>query len=439
MHIKKHTKGKSNEISFDVLEAKKGLDANDDQEDNPLGRISMFTLGKRKPPATPSRETKLPINYVAPKTSSAKRPAWEYPREEVANKKAKRKRGKRLLITVVAAGLTCAAVLGGIAIVQGIQRQQEFLGNLDKQIEATDAVYDATYDFRSLVDDALNTPLPDLNAADLRERYERVKDTSSPATKLRATKTAVENLQGSLTSRGDIERSNKVLSSINAQLNLLEMGGPIVEDVLEAATQYAQAEDYMTLVLQADSAAREGASASTDLTDETARASMQKSDEALNLFATARDTLQKAIDGEMAWFTTEDTQDSSQSFVAEEAQEAGSEEGQDADQETPAPTLESVADIKTALQPFIDYVNLRIDAQQAAKDADQGYLSRSSATMIEANDRYNALEFKAADLYAQIKENVPSKIILSAYESAPALAQQKAAWLAEFAKCTPLL
>ena len=67
-HIKKHTRGTSNEISFSVLDAAKNAldgDANDKQKHAPFsGRISLFTLpGRRKKPAgTPTKERGLPLS-----------------------------------------------------------------------------------------------------------------------------------------------------------------------------------------------------------------------------------------------------------------------------------------------------------------------------------------------------------------------------------------
>ncbi|MFR9259562.1 MAG: hypothetical protein ACLVMH_11790 [Christensenellales bacterium] len=58
-HIKRHTRGTSNEISFSVLDAaKNALEGDDDGLKHRPGRISLFTLpGKRKKPApTPTKE-----------------------------------------------------------------------------------------------------------------------------------------------------------------------------------------------------------------------------------------------------------------------------------------------------------------------------------------------------------------------------------------------
>ena len=64
-HIKRHTRGTSNEISFSVLDAaKNALEGDDDGLKHRPGRISLFTLpGKRKKPApTPTKERGLPLS-----------------------------------------------------------------------------------------------------------------------------------------------------------------------------------------------------------------------------------------------------------------------------------------------------------------------------------------------------------------------------------------
>ena len=164
-HIKRHTRGTSNEISFSVLDAaKNALEGDDDGLKHRPGRISLFTLpGKRKKPApTPTKERGLPLStggfvsvddsgptsklgMIAPPSRSSgsteKNPSTTLavapvkpkrsPEEEIALRKARRRLSKWLaiaVVVVVSAGLLSA---GGVYLYRDYQTQQGHVAVLD--------------------------------------------------------------------------------------------------------------------------------------------------------------------------------------------------------------------------------------------------------------------------------------------------------------------
>ena len=164
-HIKRHTRGTSNEISFSVLDAaKNALEGDDDGLKHRPGRISLFTLpGKRKKPApTPTKERGLPLStggfvsvddsgptsklgMIAPPPRSSgsteKNPSTTLavapvkpkrsPEEEIALRKARRRLSKWLaiaVVVVVSAGLLSA---GGVYLYRDYQTQQGHVAVLD--------------------------------------------------------------------------------------------------------------------------------------------------------------------------------------------------------------------------------------------------------------------------------------------------------------------
>ena len=97
-HIKRNTQGTSNEISFSVLDAKKAAHADTDEDaGSPLGRISLFTLGKKRPSGTPSKDPTLPGKFTQRAHAAPSRPSWEFSGTEVEDRKVRRKRNRRLL------------------------------------------------------------------------------------------------------------------------------------------------------------------------------------------------------------------------------------------------------------------------------------------------------------------------------------------------------
>ena len=64
-HIKRHTRGTSNEISFSVLDAaKNALEGDDDGLKHRPGRISLFTLpGKREKSLLPRRPRNVDCRF----------------------------------------------------------------------------------------------------------------------------------------------------------------------------------------------------------------------------------------------------------------------------------------------------------------------------------------------------------------------------------------
>ena len=196
-HIKRHTVGTSNQISFSVLDAaKNALDGEkgggEKKRAFPFGGIPPFTLArKKKAVSTPTKEQGLPLSTrglrvggfgggAPPLHAAARRPrrprrqragfpavrarmrparrcrtartpweacsaampVWPAPAEEVARRKTTRKRRRLLAYTLAFA--VGAAVIGGAGwwLYQGHQEQQARIGESDQalaRIEEADA------------------------------------------------------------------------------------------------------------------------------------------------------------------------------------------------------------------------------------------------------------------------------------------------------------
>lgn len=365
-HIKHNTKGTSNEISFSVLDSMKGPDDEGDGT-SPLGRISLFTLG----PESNS------------KRSSGSAVKGRSPDSEIKARRQQRKRSRRLVFAII--GILCLIVLAfaGILLAGQYQRMQERAQDLGAQVDDVREQYTVAEPFLTLVETTLATPLPDVDAKALDQQLADWESRQqSIATKLRASKTALENLQESL--RGaDLERANRAIAAVNATIQALEAGRSVLTQVSSAAKAYDQAEAFLAKAMEADSLAREAASITLD-SPEAANAAIEKSNAAIDDLAAARDAVQ-AVQAEAGWMI-----DASGAFER------------------------SAADL---LKPFADYANLRIRAQEYAIQADEGYLELSSQQMSSANASYNSSEAEAAELIASLRDAYPTDIVDKAYEA----------------------
>lgn len=401
-HIKKNTQGTSNEISFSVLDSMKGSDEEDDGT-SPLGRISLFTLGPKRPAGTPSKEPSLPGKPAGGRSggrSKARGAAWKPPSGEVKERRKHRKRNKRLVLAFVGALCAVGLAFGGVVAVGRYQQMQERAQTLDGQIESIREQYGTVEPFLTLVETTLQTPLAEIDAGALDAQVvDWDARQQSIVTKLRATKTSLERLEEQLTG-SDAERANSAIAVVNAATKAAEAGRAALTEVLGAAKANVRAQAFTENAVAGDSDAR--AAAAIPLTDAAAaEAAIDQSNAAIADFAAARDAVQ-ALAADAAGLI-----DGSGAFT------------------------ESAADL---LKPFADYANLRIQAQECAIQADEGYLNRSSQQIAEANAQYNELEQQAAELITEQRGRYPVDILQQAYEAALPQSESVTSWQTEWGR-----
>lgn len=405
-HIKRNTRGTSNEISFSVLDAKNAAHADAEKDDeSPLGRISLFTLGPKRPSGTPSKDPSLPEKYTQRAHSAPSRPSWEFSGAEVKDRKLHRKRHRRMLMALM---IVAVLVLVGFGATFGItqyQQSQERAHSLSAQIEEINTQFTAAQPFLSLVDTTLATPLPDLDSDRITQALDDFDQRQqSISTKLRAAKTAIEDIERT-SSGSQSEKANDALSAINALMKSFEVGRSVLEEVVSAAKVYDQAEAFLASTMEGDSLARQAAA--IDLVDAAAaQEAISVSDSAIAQFAQARDAV-RAVENTGSWLI-DDSGLFDQSAIE-------------------------------VLKPFEEYATLRITAQGYAKQTDEARANLSSQEMIEANTNYNSTEEEAARLIADKREEYPTDIVRKAYEATLQRSEDVALWQSEYAKANTLL
>lgn len=436
-HIKHHTRGTSNEISFSVLDAaRSALDEEKGSAAPKIGKpgiISLFTLARRgKPIATPTKEkglhlpsgefvsvedsgspsglAALPASSAtasagtrasaggsasgsAEKASSAAteptvsrgsrshaaepRRAWQTPEEEVAARKRARQRRKRLLQATL--GLLALVVLAfGVHTLLAVMEQQQdvrdrLLGGIE-DVEHADA---AVVAFDELVVSIINDDSLELDAAEVEQEYAALSsDLDESYAELEAAKRIIDQLQSDLSDNQEKDAANQAIAAINARVNMIDAGRTIVEETLAARSAISYAQQGWDAMLAADALARDAAALVTNTTVDSVTASMEKSQSAASSFKQAADAFASAQDA--------------------------------------YPALD--------MSSYADYVDLRLRAQNCAIASDQAYLDRDKETAASKNDEYNDLDLQAVQLAPSIARN-PADIAVELLEGSIASAE----------------
>jgi ElaB/YqjD/DUF883 family membrane-anchored ribosome-binding protein len=176
-----------------------------------------------------------------------------------------------------------------------------------------------------------------------------------------------------------------VINSLEKQLDL---GGDVVALTETTTKCYALSSDFLNDVLEADTLSRDATALAESLTDESAQASAEKSDEAREKFNTALAELTNL-------------------GVLEEAFSAEND---------------------AVMSSYIEYVNMRIQSQQYAIESMQNYLSRNKDAMQTATDAFNSSESTAAELMSQL-EIYPADLVKNYYSGK--IDDTKAQWDSE--------
>ncbi len=412
-HIKKHTAGTSNEISFSVLDAAKAaLDGDGSEEDGrgPLfGRIALFTLpGRRKKPvATPTKARGLHLSTgdfvsvddedgatsfgviaadavstaagradadaIGAKRSSLPLPSGasssasaspRTPEQEIARRKARRRLSRIVAIAVVSVASIGLLTAGGMYLYQDFQKHEESVSRLDEAI----ALVSQADETLLVLDDVVEHPFAedaDEKRAGLGGRADEARGLLAEADE-RARAVSVE-----LRDAGAKEAANQAVAAIAARQTLLETGSQIAAASASAQQAVQHIEAAWTHLLTADDLARDAAALVTETTAENVQASKDKTNEALAELESARAELESAR----------------QAFDAVDASSLAA------------------------------YVDKREEALEHAILSDDAFLARDRNEAASQNDAYNVADAEAAELANTLPTDLPS-LVHDAYEDA---------------------
>lgn len=398
-HIKKHTRGTSNEISFSVLDAAKNAldgDGNDKQKHGP-GRIALFTLpGRHKKPApTPTKERGLPLStgdFVSvddnASTSkmgalpSAARPTSQTeksspaplavvpakpkrsPEEEIARRKARRRLSKWLavaVIVVVSIGLLGA---GGMYLYRDYQSQQGHVAVLDDALSLVKEADETIQQLDEVVTDPFAKGSEEQRTA-IQAQLEAVEQ------KLQDADEKARAVSLELNGAREKEAANQAVAGIAARFTLVEQGQLLMNAATEAQSAAEGVDAAWKTVLEGDDLARQAAQLVTETTAENVEASKSKTNEALAAF----DEAYAAFLDVQATYPQAD------------------------------------------LTQFVDYVAKRQESLGYAIASDDAILAKNKEEATAQNNAYNIADAEAATLAKALPDD-PSSIVDEAFEDA---------------------
>ena len=440
-HVKKSTRGTSNELSFSVLDAARnalddGKDPSSDQARG-FGRIRLFTLpiGRRKPPATPKKDElaalmggSSPVPSSASSTPSlvkpveSDKPSSEVPavplpqaepkvpkpaqpspsrferaprstgrtsEEEIAWRKARRRKGKIL------AGILCAVIivaLAGAGLFYLYQDNVRYHQNTQLLQESADALT-STDEFLLALDDALQDPLGDQAETFFNDRQG---DLASIGSSLQLAESKADEAMQGLRETVEREAADALMATSAARQTLVDQGWRILEDSVGMKSLYERVGEAWQQTGEADSLAREAAQLAGENSQEAITRSTELSNEASALFSDVRTTMEAL------------------------AQE----------------------DAEVDLSAQIAYLDKRIEALGYAVASNDALLARDTAAAVEQNDAYNAADKEATSLAAALPIDPGQPVLdvlearladpIEAYEAARGQASTSDAFLRDY-------
>lgn len=371
-HIKEHTVGTSNELSFSVLDAaKKAADGDSSTgERSRPGFLQIFSFPVKKTRGTPTKDDVLPLSGdgatsmptdVSSKKAPSKPLSFEEPTVEIARRKAKRRNYNRLVVAfVLVISLTVVGGVGYFAYSE-ISNHSAQVSTLDQALNLVISADETII----AIDEVLSKPVTDetIEQADtLATQIARARQDLGQA------KAATQQANTNLRDSADKEAATQAIAAIEAREEMLTLGSALMQADIAAKQGVDALVEAWGLILQADTFARDAATLVADTTPENVAASMQSTSQAL-------EALNKA---------------------------------------------NSLIDQVSATYPDIDvaaqkqYVAKKIEASQEALASDEAILVQDRQTAEAHNNAYNQADKEAVELAKSLPEN-PAQPVLDRY------------------------
>jgi len=396
-HIKRHTEGTSNELSFSVLDAaKRRADAKEGtgevSEIPNFGKIPIFALGsskgKKKKGGNPKKDNILPLStgetIVSPSDasgSSSGLPApsdtlsglgqgigsaggkaynlpYSSPETEIERRKSKRRRQR--FGTTLAASIVLLAVLGGggYLLFKEVSNHQAQVSLLDQAIEKILEVDDVIVP----LDEIVNSKGDNNETEKINKLLSQIPDAQEKLEKAeKLANQAVENMRDS----SEKEAAEQALIATRARKEMLDAAVVLLETDIAAKNDAKKIDQAWNLLLEGDASAREAAALVLDTTNENIEASKPKSEEAQGKFNEAL-TVFNAL---------------------------------------------TESDLEPDLQKYITYTTKRAEAMAFAIASDVALLEQKRVEAEENNNAYNAAEEEAAQIAKEFPTNIADPIV----------------------------
>lgn len=400
-HIKRHTEGTSNEISFSVLDAAKNALEEGRGAKRGRGLFGKVTIvppsssGQAAPPTLsgdasapiksrkntksaksvkptkpskaakvssattfaptsaisstpvmPSAQTKMNMSASAPAPARS-------PEVEIARRKARRKLSKVVAISAVAMISLALLAFGGWYLYQDYQHQQANVTQLDEALSLLSEADDTVL----LLDEIVEQPFADDAAtkiASVSSQLDSANDALSRADELaRAASTELKKTE-------DKEVANQAVAAIAARKTLLSTGEAMMATATDAQTAGEHLTTAWEYLLDSHEKAQEAAQLVEETTEENVKESQERTNEAIAALESARSELVSAQEV----FPSIDT------------------------------------------DSINAYIDKRIEAFGYALASDEAFLTRNKEEATAQNDAYNTADAEAAELAKELPDDI---------------------------------
>lgn len=385
LHIKRFTEGKSNEISFSVLDARNNEPKNVGKRDKKGGRTRFTGVfrpaplsgvrplwqsgssGAKKNTKTRESDDQRTKEFSDSQLSngvkivSRETPFHRAAEQEIARRKAKR-RNRRLISGLFGTVLLVVALGAGGLYVHGLYKTEvesrAVLSDAIESIEATD-------DFILEVDSLIGKKIDETSLARLQELDKEIPAVKTQLSEARKhAESALDTLRGSK----DKEAAGQAMNSVDSRTEMLVQADMVISLMADTYADVRAIEEAWGSLLTADALAREAVSLVSETTEENVNASIEKTQAARQEF-------------EEAW-------NEFNSLVGIEGLD---------------------------VQPYLDYIDKRVESLDYASLSNEAILIQDKSTAEEYNEKYNQADIQAAKL-AEGFENSPSNSIYARYD-----------------------
>lgn len=393
-----------------------------------LGFIPIFTLrGRRKPPATPVKEQGLllssgefistessspqvpllakasaPSNGMSESASAAASvsnevltnaplgqaqvsgvassglagaasasasqsvPSWSTPVDEVARRKASRKKRKAVAVTAFMAACFLLVAVAVFVAYEALQVQKTAKGKLISQIEVIADADTALLSLDEMVVAIINDGWAEGAAGISADYWALEADLEESAAMLTSAITTISQVQVDLQDPYDQEAAVQAIVAAKARLSMIEAGRNMAEIAIGGQNAYAHAEEAWICLVEADSLAREAAQLVSNTSVENVKQSMTLTKDALDALAEAPDHL-----------------------TAAENELGGLE-----------------------YSSYRQYIELRTESLEHALLSDQAYLDRDKEKAAQENELYNDLDKQAVQVAQEIGSDTAEMVLV---------------------------
>lgn len=369
IHIKSHTKGTSNELSFSVLDAARDSQSKASQDKLSVGELDLYTVRghKGKPKGAPKKNEALlyQSDSLAHHHKKAKR-TWKSKAAPIKSNTSSGFMGvvtkKRFSLGKVVIGLGTLAIVAAMVVFATKLFQSETLeqayyqNQLDGAIAAVSQTDEAFAALQILADDLLGShPDEEKIIADQRTR---VGDTLSSVED--QARQASEHLKD----RYDQQAAGNIVASITSRTALWNVGLSLVDEAAAAKAAKASMEEGWNLTLEGDGLLKNAAT---------------------EILGAMRSSIETAQNSTMA---AQGAFEQARTYFTE------------------------VQNIYPAydIAPFITYVDKRLEACTYAVASNQALLDHDVELAQEQNDAYNKADSEAVLLADELPRNPVSTI-----------------------------